>query len=481
MPRKQAISPKSQSSSAKRRAVEEPPQHTGVEPAPGERSLGPSARPGPDLNRIPVRAPRLGNGTTPGVVQRAKKRKGSDAPKSWLDLDLPAEDSEDEDFEPSNSNDEMELTAEEREMNRVGASLRMGTTDFTALTSNVAKYAESSNDTVKQKKSGALAETVDKLHPTFVTFQEVTNPTAFQQGLVGSSVFQEHGTAEYAMLPGPAYESGPYHESYPFLYDTSMIHQTPRLSVMSDDNSGIESYSGTLKFGKQRQQPRPTTVWEFQLPTGGYNFRPPSKDDPSTGKPDPQYARTHKNLRRRDIPYQPMSVVNVHTSPSITTINKQVKDIRESVEVLKELGHSTLASGDWYAQRGAKTQWKQLEQSEDWNLAAPEQSTSFPGGRKKGQTADHFLLDNAAFDTHSATAIPPPSDDFSALEDHLTQDVSEAQLKEWVDRKIDHAPVFLHATLNPSSEVPRKRQRTEGPVRKVQSRKKRPQRRRGRR
>ncbi|MBM7116703.1 hypothetical protein [Archangium primigenium] len=325
----------------------------------------------------------------------------------------------------------------------------MSGVDFTALTSNVAKYSKSTRSEVKKQKSEALGETIAKLLPSFINFQEVTSPSVFKKYIQNSSAFKNIPTSQYAMHPGPTYKAGTYHESYPLMYNTAMIHQRPKLYVMNKENTGLAPYSGNLIFGKKNNQPRPTSVYGFNVPIGRYNLRPPSKDNFATGKPNLKYRRKHSNLKHRKIQYQPMSVINVHTSPSISTISKQVEHIRKSAEVLKEKGHSTMASGDWYAERGAKIQWAELEQSEDWNLAAPEQNTSFPGKGKLGQTADHFLLDNHAFTANSAHAIPPPNDDYTSLEDHLTKDVSADQLEKWRDINIDHAPVLLHAKLNP--------------------------------
>ncbi|MFO0614287.1 MAG: hypothetical protein U0414_16990 [Polyangiaceae bacterium] len=357
-----------------------------------------------------------------------------------------ADDPRDPDFVPM-VEDESDLTAAEKEMNRRGESIDMSSTDVRVLTSNVAKYAASTDQRTKRQKTEALGEILDATNPTVAVFQEVTNAPLFGSDL---EALPTGKGGQRAFMEGPAYEANTYHESYPYMVDTARVHQKPKLSVVDPKTGNRRPYKAPLKFGKKHGgTPRPTTMLELQVQAGRYPFRPPRKDDMSTGENSATYEESHKNLAHREPEYAPMSVVNVHTSPSISTITEQVKQIRKTMDGLRGDGHNVVAAGDWYMQESAKTQWKELESSKDWSLAAPAQRTNFPS-KGEGQVADMFVVDREKFQSPRATPIAPPQPGAS-MED-IVAPKTDAELREWTKRGIDHAPVLLDATLTPSPD-----------------------------
>ena len=488
------------SKSAENRAPEgTPSQPAPVSEAPdGAPDLATAARLGHDFSRLPPPVPRR---PAPDVLQLGRKRsrrsfnnEGS-LTHLMVQKNLIPNDPKDLDYEPPKVEPEDgPLTQEQRRMNERGWGLDLRTPGFSAITSNVEKYGARTPAKVKKGKQRALGETLDKMHPTVGMFQEVTNPDLFLHGdkkVPGLEDFDVHEAfrkkvkrgedlpegleehrglgEEYGMLKGPAYKSGNYRESYPLAYDRSRIHQVPELFQMDPETHETQDVDGEIPFGKKLGKPRPTTGWHLKVSKDPFNLRPPSKDDPSTGEPDPEYAEKHANLSHRKPEYQDLHLLNVHTSPSISTIKRQVEDIEQSGNALRDQGHTVAWGGDHYMQRSARSVWNRLQETEDqpegWHIAAPPNQTNFPG-KGVGQTADHFVTDPHRMNVSSVTALPPPSEKRRALEDHVGQEVEDSELEKWRDLDIDHAPVHMDATFNPFVPAPKPKAKRRGRSRK---------------
>lgn len=268
---------------------------------------------------------------------------------------------------------------------------------------------------------------------------------------------------QYAFLPGPAYQSGTYHESYPLMADTAMVHNPPQLSYFPGNESQPQSYDGqTLPFGKAvdptKRDPksaRPTTFWTAEIPTG-YNLRPPTKGW-GTPEEQQQYAQSHANLSHRQIEYTPVNLLNVHTSPSISTIPRQVAQIIGQHEVLADDNPATVSAGDMYAEKSAPTAWSNLQQSDTLSLDEPGVQTNFPS-KGQGQTADHFISTRSGLQPEIVRALPRPSlpsqSDNLSLEDYLETQAPESELEEWTQVGIDHAPVYASYSVLPRGADP---------------------------
>ncbi len=376
---------------------------------------------------------------------------------------------------------------EERRLDERGYGLDLGPS-FSVVTSNVEKFGRGTERGRRDDKIEELSRVVAQSQPTLATFQEVSNPELFGHGEEGTR--RRPGTTglldrqqpgggtlggQYAFLPGPSFQSGSYRESYPLLADTGLVHEPPKLSYFPGNSTEPRAYRGqTLPFGKAvdptKKDPRsarPTTSWSVKIPTGRYNFRPPAKGWGSTAD-QRRYARRHRNLRHREIDYSTLNLLNVHTSPSISTITRQAAQIRAQHEALARDNPATLSAGDWYLQSGAKRTWSSFQRSDTLSLDEPGVQTNFPG-KGTGQTADHFVSTRAGLTPGIVRALPRPTlrsqRENLAPEDYLREQAPVEELERWTDVGIDHAPVYASYDLRPRGGGPvrNRRQRRYSP------------------
>ncbi|MBT1697516.1 DUF4157 domain-containing protein [Fulvivirgaceae bacterium PWU4] len=320
--------------------------------------------------------------------------------------------------------------------------------NFSFSTHNVEKYGERTKD--RTTKAGQEASLMSRFQPDVASMQEVTRPDLLIQDMDAIGVDDQ-----YKIHPGPQYESGTYKESYSLAFNTGSVHFQPELSFIDPATNSSMPYSQTLSFGKQAaqengdpemKQARPTSYWDIPIPAGP-NLRPAYKHTGDAEEAE-AYAKKHQNLRhRRHNPYLNVRQVNVHTSPgkSTPTINKQVNGIMEDMEMLSKEEPNTMASGDFYMQKGSKQNWKRLRKGTDkLKLVAPGVATNFKKGRGI-QTADHFVVP-ANWSGTSAHALPPPERK-ETNEELLARGKDVNELAKWEKSGIDHAFVFGRAQV----------------------------------
>lgn len=334
---------------------------------------------------------------------------------------------------------------------------------FSAITSNIEKFGASTPQNIRKAKVRLLSQVIDRTKPTFIAFQEVTNPKLFlqgrrnQRGLMTTPLQDAHTLQDqYEYSFGPQYVSGKgYRESYSLIYDPSVIHHMPKLYNFDPDSTPhrYRAYRGPIDFGagyarrkRKAKIARPTSFWEMELASGPYNLRPARKTYASRQRTR-RYAHRHRNLAHRKLRYEKIRFVNVHTSPSLSTIPKQLKEIMEQSYGLRSPSRSVIIGGDHYMQRRSRRMWKRLKTGQDptWSLVAPNTDTNFPA-KGRGQIADHFLVEKQRVRAHSIVALPPPTP--RNLPNYGRKPSSNARLRTWTDSNIDHSPVKMEFSLN---------------------------------
>jgi hypothetical protein len=301
-------------------------------------------------------------------------------------------------------------------------------------THNLEKFGKRTAN--RQEKAQLEMDLLLRTSPDIGVTQEVTRPDLLEEAVQTDPQFTE----QFKFLPGPHYQSGTYQESYTAFFNRGTVHFSPTLFVIDPATGQVIPYSQPLSFGKQAakerekpdlEQARPTSFWEFHLPASRYNLRPPFKymDSYQEAK---KYVISHRNLRhRRNAPYFRLRHLNVHTSPSISTICKQVDVIMTDLRRLHEDEANTMASGDFYMEHGARRTWIKLNRGYDtFRVVHSGVPTNFKRG-KSLQIADHSLMPTEWLYT-AARAFPP----------------GEGQsLEEWEKFGIDHAFVLCRAIV----------------------------------
>lgn len=313
--------------------------------------------------------------------------------------------------------------------------------NFTFSTQNIEKYGQATD---KAPKTEQIVESMDVLRPDVATYQEVTNPQLFLQNVAPQ-------LPDYQGLAGAAYQSHNYKESYPAFFNTATVHDPPQLFFI-DPKEKEQPYKGTLYFGKEAaerrklkdlKQARPTSFWQFRLPAGRYNLRPAEKG--FTEEQRGPYRKLHVNLKhRRSAAYTTVRWLNVHTSPgrSTPTIHQQVNQILGQQQRIMKRFPNTGSSGDFYAQRGSRRNFKRLTQGDDGlKLIHPGVNTNFKKGEGK-QIADHFLLPDKWSRSRAFPIAPFRRKGTESLARKLRRGKSERKLSKWEESGIDHSLVY---------------------------------------
>jgi hypothetical protein len=326
-------------------------------------------------------------------------------------------------------------------------------TPFAMETHNVEKFGKATD---KESKTIEFAEEIEVTAPDFMSFQEVTDPELFMGYMEGEA-------EDYVKLEGPHYKSYKYNENYPGAFNTATVHKEPKLFYVDPNTKEEKPYEKTLYFGKEKadregdsnlKQARPTTFWDFEIPADQRNLRPPRKwfNDPRRER---AYERSHGNLAHRvNKPYQRVRVINVHTSPgkSTPTIHRQVNDILSDQRSMIEDVPNTASIGDYYMQKGSKTNWKNLNNGTgDLMAIDPGVNTNFKKGEGK-QTADHPVVPRT-WKGNKAWALPPLQSAFESLEEKLERGKNESELAKWEQSDIDHATVYSRSSVPVETHV----------------------------
>lgn len=201
------------------------------------------------------------------------------------------------------------------------------------------------------------------------------------------------------------------------------------------------------------EQARPPSSWEINQPINPFGFRPAQK--PIYGEVGAaEYEQHHRNLSHRKFETQKVHLLNVHTSPSISTIKKQVELIMEAANVLRETHDIVVIGGDFYMQKRAATLFNDYQQGEGgWQIVAPSNDTNYPPQwpKKEGGIADHFIKQQH-LQTVGVVAIPPPQRLEELLKVQMESQneesiyklhIEDRDLAQWRAYGIDHAVIHV--------------------------------------
>jgi hypothetical protein len=130
----------------------------------------------------------------------------------------------------------------------------------------------------------------------------------------------------------------------------------------------------------------------------------------------------------------------VHTSPSITTLTRQVRDILEVATVIRDQTKLPLIMvGDFYAEK-CKRLWAGLQAGREWTLVAPTKVTNYKK-KSQGQIAD-IIVTSKDVQTMDYSTFTVAKNMPHALEEHDEEANTEKELKKWLEVDIDHVPVI---------------------------------------
>ncbi len=420
--------------------------------------------------------------------RQSQRRKPSASPRerSKLESKSDSDSDADEEWLPSGADADVESSSKsESELDRRGKDLYKTGQPLTAFTLNLAKFGDGTEPSVKASKREVVARMLELWQPAFMALQEVTNPERLFQGkgatrrraadpglaqinVMALEASDSESDSEsksqpsssssssaadlpgpmpelpveddYALLHGPSFESGTYHEHYSLIYNRRRVVGVPQLYHYDPEQKKLVEAPGNQavhSFSSKAKKTRPLPFWSIALDTSDYHLRPEVRG------------------RKREREVTNVLAAVVHTSPSIN-VKGEVDDILAALEQVRlneeksNTPRAILALGDFYMQRANPKLYEALQQgARGWRLLAPPTHTNFPH-KGSGQTADHAVLQDERVSGLWARAIGPGR--HGSVED--ATEAPQEQLANWPKKKMDHAPVALGFTLPGTSMGP---------------------------